>query len=292
MYILDTSALRSISKANLEKGCAKYDVRISTITALELASHLNDTSETKQFLLNKVNFLKCKFPTLLHDPFWEFSKRIDALAQTNPTRQDDMPILIELIRVMDGVYTLDELSNQYLSYPGGEKVSCENIGATISAMLAEEENSYVSHVNYLASKLKLDTQNNGSHTLTADNLLQILISCADETAGRDNSNLRAKTFFAIALYSGYVISRLYGYVNKRQFGEESLSIEKNDCEDAYICLHLDLDRDDILVTNDKGTLAALRQTLSLLTSCLPAEINQLRAINVEEFVGRLQLELQ
>lgn len=284
MYILDTSALRSISKVNLEKACANHDVRISTITVLELASHLNDDSETEQFLRNKGNFLKCKFPVILHDPFWELSKRIDTLVQTNSTRQEDMPILVELIRVVEGVSTLAELSSQSLSYPGGEKASCKNVGATISAILAEEENAYMSHVNNMASKLKLDPQNNGSHAFTVDNLLQSLVSCATETVGRDNSNLHAKAFCAMALYSGYIISRLYGYANNRPRGKEFLAIDRNDCEDAYICLHLDLDRDDILVTNDKGTLSALNQTLSLLDSRLP-EINQRRAIDVKEFVG-------
>jgi hypothetical protein len=100
-----------------------------------------------------------------------------------------------------------------------------------------------------------------------------------------DSNFQAKTFLATAPYFGYLTHRLYHYANRRPPGETILPIDRNDCEDAYISLNLDLYKDDTLVTNDKGTLTALRSTLSLLSEFLPAPLSSSYVMTDSEFLS-------
>lgn len=281
MYILDTSAIRGISSASLKQAATKFPIAVSTLTVLELASHLNDSSSDEAYLRARGNLLKCQIPQMLDDPFWILSQRIQSSAA--PTRREDKAVLRQLITAAEQSQTLAELDSRKLSYPDGTTALCRDIGKSIEELLKEEEGSFVSHIKSLPAHAKLDPSQNGKHCLDAASFLGQLIAATQSLMASNDPNLQARTFLATAPYFGYLIHRTYQYANRLPPGKEVLTVDPNDCEDAYISLNLDLHGEDILVTNDGGTLAALRGTFELLNQALSLSISSKRVISNTEF---------
>ncbi|EKS9883923.1 hypothetical protein BTK96_000827 [Burkholderia pyrrocinia] len=283
MYILDTSAIRGISRATLKKAAEKTTVAISTLSVLELASHLNDSNDDTKYSRARGNFLKCQECEILDDPFWLFSQHSQLPA--NITRKEDRPILTQLIAKVEQSQTLNELAQQTLVYPDGATASCEEVGKRIAKILHEEEKEFISNIQNFYSAAKLDPSLNGKHSLTSDALFETLLSSAKALSAGDNSNLRSKTLLATAPYIGYILHRLYLYANRLQPGEFMLNVDRNDCEDAYISLSLNLNSNDTLVTNDTGTLDALNGTIALLSEKLPEPLSSNYVMSSESFLS-------
>jgi hypothetical protein len=285
MYILDTSAIRGISGAKLKVAATKFPIAVSTLSVLELASHVNDSSNDEGYLRARGNLIKCQIPQMLDDPFWLLSQRIQSSA--NATRREDRVVLGQLITAAEQSQTLAELDAKMLSYPDGATASCRDIGKAIEEILKQEEDSFVSHIISLPALAKLDPSLNGKHCLNAATFLGQLIAVTQSLSTHD-PNVQARTFLATAPYFGYLIHRTYQYANRLTPGEELLSVDPNDCEDAYISLSLDLHGDDILVTNDQGTLAALKGTIDLLNQALPFSMTTERVISNAEFLHAIE----
>lgn len=287
MYILDTSAIRGIGGAKLRLASENgLDLSVSTLSVLELASHLNDGNQAADYAKARGNFLKCRIPRMLNDPFWALAKSIGFNA--NPTRAEDLQMLGHLLDAVESSPTLDDLSKIKLNYPDGATALCVDIGTSFSAILAEEEQNFVSHIKALAEDRNLDPSCNGRHSLTSAELVKQLTKEARSLAPGTDYNLQARSFLATAPYFGYLLARLYTYANLRPIGESELRIDPNDCEDAYICLNLDLQTNDVLVTNDKGTIKALRSTFAMLNEVLPAKIPKTQVMNIDDFVRAIE----
>ncbi|MFW9103169.1 hypothetical protein ACOI8A_23925 [Pseudomonas sp. P4795] len=282
MYILDTSAIRGISSEKLRLAATKVKIAVSTLTVLELASHLNDSSDETSYLRARGNLIKCQIPILLDDPFWLLSQKLQS--SSNPTRRDDKVVLSQLIAAAEQSQSLEELGAKSLAFPDGSVVSCLNIGERIGEILKDEEDSFVSHIQSLPALAHLDPALNGKHRLISVTLFGQLTAATQSLSPMKDWNLQAKTFLATAPYFGYLTHRLYHYANCRSPGETMLPIDRNDCEDAYISLNLDLYKGDTLVTNDKGTLAALRNTLTLLNEILPTPLTSSYVMTNDEFL--------
>lgn len=244
MYILDTSAIRGISTAQLRTAATKFDIAVSTLSVLELASHLNDSSGDS-YPRARGNLLKCQIARVLDDPFWLLSQRIQS--SVNLTRMEDKNILCQLMAAAKQSPTLAALERKTLSYPDEVVVSCSDIGNRIAMILHEEEDSFVAHIESLLSLARLDPTLNGNYRLTASEFFRQLIAATRSLPGTADGNVQARAFLATAPYFGYLIKRMYQYANRRSPGEVALSIDRNDCEDAYISLSLDLHGEDILV---------------------------------------------
>jgi len=281
MFILDTSVIRSISRINLEAAIKNQDVVTSTLTVLELASHLHDSLDNEKYKRARGNFLKCKLVRIIDDPFWALSQKIQL--SVNETRKEDKGLLSQLLSAVEKSETLEQLNHFELIYPDGKKASCKDVGIRISEILKEEEDDYINQIQRLSALANLEASENGKHLLTPDNLLGYMLEASKSLSATSDKNINVKTFLTAAPYLGYLISRLYLYSNCRPVGEEFLTIDRNDCEDAYITLSLDLNSSDTLVTNDKGTLNALRNSASLLNDIHPNLINPNYVMSGEEF---------
>ncbi|MEQ9745166.1 hypothetical protein ABRQ05_12740 [Pectobacterium actinidiae] len=286
MYILDTSALRGISRKNLEDAAKNHVMSISTISILEMASHLNDSPAPSKFLRLRGNFLKCKNFNIIDDPFWVLSEKINL--SVNITRKEDKYVLLQLIKLVEDSTTQDELSQKKLTFPNGDTALCNYIGEDISKILKEEENRYIDDIYKMAKKIDLPPSMNGKHVLTEENLISAQIMCAEGLAGDMKIDSRVSSFCATCIYTGYILSRLYFYANARSRGIEEFAIDRNDCEDAYICLNLDISNDNILVTNDKGTISAIKNTIKLLNTSFNNQIMEDRVIDTTEFLARVK----
>jgi len=287
MYILDTSAIRRINGKQLrEIASMGVDIAASTLSILELASHLNDDDASTNYARAKGNFVKCSILRMLNDPLWTVSQNLGL--DVNVTRQEDKLMLAQLINAVEASETPAELSNVVLKYPDGATTTCVDIGKRIAEELRTEESNFVKHIETLAVKYKLNPCANGRHTLTSTYLVTELTKNTQRLTPGADHNRQAKAFFATASYFGYLLSRLFLYANKRPVGETKLNIDPNDCEDAYISLSLDLLTSDVLVTDDKGTIDALRHTFSLLGEFLSAKIEPTRVLSVTEFLAAVE----
>ncbi|ABE31169.1 hypothetical protein DR64_3954 [Paraburkholderia xenovorans LB400] len=282
MYILDTSAIQGIARAKLELVAAKADISVSTFSVLELGSHLH---EEARYLRARGNFLKCAIPSMLEDPFVLLSQRTGT--QANPSRREDQIVLDQLLEAVRQSNTLAELDQKTVTFPDGAVASCKGVGARIASGLANEEAEFVSHIQSLATVIQLDPELNGQHTLLPENLAACLISVIRHLNPGFNGDIQSPAFLATVPYAGYLIHRLYKYANARPINEVTLNVDTNDCEDAYIASCLDICRGDTLVTNDTGTIEALRNTISALNTVLQAPIGSSHVMSNEEFLNAM-----
>jgi len=288
MYILDTSVIRSISKKKLLVAAETANIAVSTLSVLEIASHLNDSSDNAKYVRVRGNLLKCQIPTLLDDPFWRLSELLQSVA--DPTRKEDKVVLQRLMAAVADSGTVEALETKTLLYPDGASTSCREVGARIKAILKEEEEAFVSHIKSLAVHANLEPSQNGQHRLTSQALIGHITTVTQSLPMNTDRHLPAKVFLATASYFGYSLHRLYQYANARPRGERELHFDPNDCEDAYIALNLDLHSSNTLVTNDSGTFEAIRGTAALLNEILPNIIDPKRVVMSDtEFLDTLGL---
>lgn len=283
MYILDTSAIRGISGNDLRVAATRFEIALPTLSVLELASHLSDSPNDDEYRRARGNLLKCQIAQqILDDPFCLLSQRIQL--PVNPTRREDRDILRQLISAAEESPTLAELNAKTLSYADSATASCREIGRNIESILREEENSFVSHVSSLPAlaNLELDPSQNGTHRLDAATFLGQLTSATQSLSASAD---QLQTILGTASYFGYLMQRMYYYANNIQPGQTRLPVDGNDCEDAYFSLCLDLNGEDVLVTNDRGTLNALRCTFELLNEALSLSIDSSRVIDITEFLN-------
>ena len=286
MYLLDTSALKAISGEKLRRAITQYDIAISTLSVLELATHINDSEDPDKYLRFRGNFVKCKIPRLLDDPFLLLSKKLSTAA--NSTRVDEREVLLQLISKVEESESLEILATKNLAFADGLTATCKNVGSHLAEVMAEEERMYVDQIHLLARTLKFDSPSAGHRELTSLNFVKILRGAIGNPGSKKSFAEQARNLFATSLYYGYLTSRLYFYANKRILGQTELSVDHNDCEDAYICLHLDLTEEIVLVTKDQGTLKAIGETLSILNDIMPFDFSQEYVITVQEFVQRIE----
>ncbi|MGA3248187.1 MAG: hypothetical protein ABSD12_08440 [Paraburkholderia sp.] len=133
MFILDTSAIQGIAKAKLEVVADKADIFVSTLSVLELGSHLQDSPEEARYLRARGNFLKCAIPSMLEDPLVLLSQRTGT--PVNPSRHEDKIVLDQLIEAVRQPDTLEKLDQKTLTFPDGAVASCKDVGARISVVV-------------------------------------------------------------------------------------------------------------------------------------------------------------
>ncbi|BCK75957.1 hypothetical protein AA0242T_1936 [Acetobacter aceti NRIC 0242] len=264
MFIADASFIKGTKWKILENIAQRQDIGVSPITAIELASHLCESPKEQSYNRSKVNFLKCKLFKILDDPFWISAKR--GIITAHNSRQHEASMVGRLFPIVESSGTLGDLLSKYIEFPEGCKVKC-NIMEYSSTVLAEEENVFRKTVSQIWAKAPLDPLLNGGHTLHPDNFGRVVMnSIKDNHLSRKHS---LAYIFGISMYFGYIMDRMIVYANKRPRGIGEFNynmIDRNDCEDAFLCLNLNLNSTDTIVTNDKGTINAINNTVERILS--------------------------
>ncbi|MFT8720847.1 hypothetical protein [Acetobacter sp.] len=112
MFIVDASFVRGTGWGTLESLSEKVDIRISPITAIELASHICESPEKKIYNRSKVNFLKCKLFKMLEDPFWILAKR--SILTAHNSRQHEATMIGRLFPLVESSDHLEGSKNRQL----------------------------------------------------------------------------------------------------------------------------------------------------------------------------------
>ncbi|MDA8205948.1 MAG: hypothetical protein M0Z36_07755 [Thermaerobacter sp.] len=260
MYILDTSAIRGVGRSQLENA-VKHGIclAVCTTTCFELASHLTK-GMGNDYVRARGNFLKCCIPCLLDDSAVRWADRAGVPERINPSRREDRDLLTQMLQVVSLAPSIDDLHACRLRYPDGVLCPLKDCGTVFGQLLQQEEEWYVARMERLLREATFCGPPDGPYTITKEVLLTNL-----EQAGRgsppDTSISRCRALRRARKqvpYIGYMLHRLYEAKNKGG------TIDENDYEDALICLAIDWDAGDVLVTSDKGTIRALQATARLL----------------------------
>ena len=262
MYILDTCAIKGISRKQLESAIRNgADLSVCPRTCFELASHLVETAEDNCYAKARGNFLKCMIPRILDDSAVRWADRVDAQQNINAGRRDDRDLLVQMLEIVSETRSLDDLHAKYLRYPDGVLCPLVDCGKVFESILRTEEAWYVDRMRRLLSGSEFLRSPNGQYQVTKEILLANLVRVG-RGMPEDLSISLGKAIskgLPQAPYIGYMLYRLYRAKNSGRN-----DIDRNDYEDAIICLAIDVHAGDVLVTDDKGTIPALRHTTAHL----------------------------
>jgi hypothetical protein len=267
MYILDTSALKGIGRTKLELIKQRHDLAISPMTFHELLCHLDEIDDDMTFERQKGIIMKCQLPRILHDPFAYHALTVGARDITNPSRFEEPTMIPQLLERLRDAKTLDVFYGTEVDYPDGSVGSCKDVSKRVREVLDEEERKYLEHQSVMRKELETNFPEWSSSGITpqqmggyiASSLKNLITSYRNEDRVPGNL-LATKVTSSMYMHIGYNAFRAIDYMMASRGHEEPITPDPNDCEDSYIAIHLELFKRDILVTEDKGTINALRRT--------------------------------
>jgi hypothetical protein len=274
-YLLDTSALRGLPGAKLQELAKRLPLLVSPTSVMELFCHLDEPSTRHPspddaFRFRKANVLKCQHARMLGDAFAERAEAVGAMP-VNPTEfvLVVFPQLLELLRAST---SLSDLYRQTVRDPSGHQRRCADIAANTRRVLDFQEEQWRNFVGRVRDEV-LQKYPPGSLSPSdsrafANCVVRYASGLAEGMAQRGYPGAGGKTtpeseFGSAALWIGYILSRIRMYETKRG-PTGTLVVDTNDFEDATILRHLDLDGRRVLVTEDNGTLTAVRETVAAL----------------------------
>lgn len=268
MYILDTSALKGIARSKLESAKLVHDLAISPMTFYELICHLDEVDEDMTFERRKGNVMKCQIPRMLYDPFAHHAIAVGAVHIANESRFEDPFMIEQLLFWLGEARTLAEFHSAKVTFPDGEQRTCHDIAGKVRRVLESEEEMYVQNLHTIKGELLARFPECESKGVSRQELgryvansLKTMIDDYRIEDGLQTDFLPMKVTSSMWLHIGYNASRTVAYLQKAQEPGNSFKPDRNDCEDSYITMHLELFRRDVLVTDDTGTLSALNETM-------------------------------
>ncbi|WP_147450983.1 hypothetical protein [Corallococcus llansteffanensis] len=268
-YILDTSAIRSLSSKLLEAGKTKgVDIAVSPISFSELFRHLGGDDDKKIGFDSLGQILKLKHTRVLSDSYSRTVKTFDPAADAT----DAVAQFVES--------TLDMLGYATLPPEHAELQARVRSGLLLAAGRArelhrEQKTSFRQMVHHIADYLSHLYPSEGLRELPDELFVAAssgpILRESWEMAGRNelSGDAEIRTWIGNTYFStSYVISRTRDYMLKAGKPGASLAIDLNDSEDAGICAHLSLTEKSILVTGDRGTVRALQEASERLVRLL------------------------
>lgn len=247
-YIFDTSALKSAKGVKVKEISKREQIALSPISIYELVCHLDETKNGEDTFARQKGYLrKCKLFEILHEPFANCATTIGISGAVNPTRFEEPHVLTQLIEQLEESKTLEEFYSKEVTFPNEDIGQIRDVAANARKTFGEENNRYIKHMNTLHQIIE---KIGGYGNIDAKAFVKICGSGAASFFDNVDKLLAAKVFVSTYAYIGYKLARLLEY--------QGNNIPKNDTEDSFICLHLNLVEPIALVTNDRGTIDALK----------------------------------
>jgi hypothetical protein len=287
MILLDTSALRAISSDKLIAMEGKVILSISPITFYELLCHLD---EGVNYDRQKGNIIKCRFANILHDPFAAQAMSVGADELVNPTRFEDPYMIKQLIDILMSTGSLQEFYGESVTFPDGNKSTCSDVAKNIRKILEDEENKYLQNLDIIRSEMTKKFPESRNMNISPEEMSNMLKSGINHLEksyadkGIKDTDLLYNVACSLYIFFGYKIARTIKYIETGIADGSGFNPDRNDCEDAYIAIHLNLFRNDIFVTNDKGTIEAIKYTISSFIEMTRKRVEiGIRVIDVDDF---------
>jgi hypothetical protein len=290
MDILDTSFIRGTKKSDILAIATNRAMAVSPFTVWEILCHLDEVrsgeSAEQAFLRRKGHVEILQGLSILDDPFAQHAAAVGAEILANPTRFEDRSLAREIIQRIVASPSLPALGKEVFTYPDGSTTSFKDIASRTRDALEHEERTFVANVAKMWDQVKNYSGIDNPAQLTDDELwrwVSAMLTALRESYERDGVATEAlllKTVESMYPYYGYLFERLRTY-SKRPAG--NLAIDPNDTEDGYICMHLRLFQDDLLVTGDGKTVRAIHRALRLWDSKVPTLPAKCNAIAAEDY---------
>ncbi len=269
MLILDTSALRALSGDKLKALTKRHRVGISPITFYELMCHLDDTNNDTTFDRQRGQVIKCALVEMLPDPYAYHAHSDKAIFRTmNPSRFEEMRLVPQMIELLKSSATLAEFYGKTLKFEDGAVGPLRAAAEKIRAELDADEKEYVNHVSKLRDIIAETHSHSQINSLGSAELHSIIssalnasVNIEEQDGNKLNDTLRTVLICGLYAHFGYKVWRTVVAMRKELQGGQ-FSADPNDLEDGYIALYLRLFEDDVLVTEDKGTIIAFNETLA------------------------------
>lgn len=283
MFILDTNAIRSISRDKLQLISKNHKVTISLITFYELLCHLDETKKGMNFNRQKGNILKCKNPEILMDPFALHAKFIGAEKYVRPSKFEEPYIIKQVLEKLEKADNLSEFYSETVVFKDGTIGFCKDVATKAREFLEKEETKYLELLNTLKSEYIAKYPEITSVSITPECFEILVKKCIkhledtySKEDGISDNDLLLKIYDSIYIYYGYAIAKVLKNIKNGGL------FQKNDFEDGYITLHLNLSSNYVLVTNDQGTIDAFEKAIAALKFI--KKDTKVRVINATDFL--------
>jgi hypothetical protein len=257
-YLLDTSAFRALSAAQLEAASQESSLLVSPFCFWELLTHLEDSG---QFARVKGNLMKFRHIRVLDDPRAWVERSVvlpgDAVHENVP---DDELVYATLAALRDS----DSVADFYQKYIRDGRNQVREISdcvSKVSALLTSEEQRFEEFVKKIMAVVRggvvrLRTSSDW-HDRTIEMIDGWWIQLGDRVV--ESVELRQRFVRRMYLYSAYILRRAVEYVNCG-----AIQVDPNDFEDGRFCQHLALDSKISAVTADSALRRCLQEVLDLL----------------------------
>ncbi len=256
-YLLDTNALQGIGFRDLRAARdAGHELLASPISFWELVCHLSPIG----FGRSKANVLKLSVCQVLDDPLAELAADLGCPQAANPSRFEDRRAILLLLPELQQASTYQDFCRRSVLVDGTSR-SVGDIASSAETHLSTEEEIFVERVR--------NTRETIRRLYTRGNRLELtgIGFCRESTdlahglvQGFSTAGCQVRVA-AVAdrtlLGAGYAVARALHYARLR----DEATIDGNDLEDMFLCLHLGVTSGRVMVTNGSGTRDAVRLVL-------------------------------
>ncbi|MCZ6654506.1 MAG: hypothetical protein O7D91_15940 [Planctomycetota bacterium] len=295
MDILDTSAIRGLKKDDIHAIAQRRDVGVSPISVYEILCHLDEQKkgETREqaFARRRGMVGKMRGLQILDEPHTQHAIAVGAQSLADPTRFEDRDIANRMIEEVVQASNLADLSKRTITLTDGRQAAFGALAASTRVVLEAEVKQHADDVQKMWSAMQKLSSASSPADLTDKDLWEWLKATviahtrSYEHDGVLEDHLLGKVTRSLFAYHGYLFARLRKYT-RNSAGE--LEVPANDTEDGYICMHLDLLEEDVLVTGDANTIDALAAALDIWNKHGPSEIAPACAVmSIEQYKNTL-----
>ena len=279
-FLLDTSAVRSISGRTLEALAPTCTLEMPSYAAWELLTHLDDPGK---FARAKGQVMKCRHLSVLEDLRAAFDMDLDIPNPALKGKQPDTGLVRLMIEMLDHSSSLEEFYK--LEFRDREDVQrgVDDLAASIRRVLAEEEANCKTFFHGIADHLRAHPITEGDDARAAEAVIAVwdgfIIPAEQAAGGRD---LTEEVFDRRYYASAYAIAR--GNLMKRT----NRAFDKNDARDLKMVMHLHLSDNVTFVTGDGGLKEAVDLGTAWLKSApsyAPRRASSVRTTTAQELAA-------
>jgi hypothetical protein len=257
-YLLDTSAFRALSAAQLKAASQEASLLVSPFCFWELLTHLE---ESGQFSRVKGNLMKFRHVQVLDDPrAWVERGVVLPSDEVHERLRDDELLYATLAALRDS----DSVADFYQKYIRDSRNQFREISDCVSrvnAVLTAEEQRFEEFVKKIMAGVRGGVVRLTTPTEWHDRIIEMIDGWWLQLGDRvvESFELRDRFVSRMYLYSAYILRRAVEYVNRG-----AIHVDPNDFEDGRFCQHLALDSQMNAVTADSGLRRCLQEVLALV----------------------------
>ncbi len=261
-FLFDTSAFIALSADHLEVASQSADLRASPFCFWELLTHLE---EAGRFQRLKGNLKKFRYVTILDDPDAEVHRTFLPSSHSVHSRVRDGDLADAALAALDRATSVAEFYGGVIRDEAGAFRLISDCISRVRAELDNKENKFQAFLEKIVAVRRsgsLPLVTDSDYDRAVDDLARGWWLHLQGGKGENSANFQqfvGKTY----LYYSYVIRRACEYAENRN---PNRKIDKNDFEDARLCLHLGLTNFTAVVALDGPLHRCLSASLTAMNA--------------------------